>query len=88
MVARTSGEYDRVVNVNVGEATALGLNPNTLYTVLVAAVNSAGTGPSTLIYVETPGEYNMYCFIFTTICKKNMDSLLTRWTHCICLTIH
>ena len=58
VVARTSGEDERVVNVNDGNArsaTVSGLTPNTEYTVSVAAVNSAGTGPATSIVVETKG---------------------------------
>ena len=39
------------------EATISGLTPNTQYSVSVAAVNSAGTGPASSIDVETPGEY-------------------------------
>ena len=57
--ARTSGEADRTVNVNDGssrEATVSGLTPSTEYTVTVAAVNSAGTGPIRSIAIETPGE--------------------------------
>ena len=59
VVARTSGEDNRVVNVNDGNArsaTVSGLTPITQYTVSVAAVNSAGTGPATSIDVETGGE--------------------------------
>ena len=60
VVARTSGEDDRAVNVNNGNArtaTVSGLNSNTLYSISVAAVNSAGTGPATSINVETPSKY-------------------------------
>ena len=58
VVARTNGEVVKSVDVDVDgrEATVSGLNPNTLYSVSVAAVNSAGTGPDTSIDVETPGE--------------------------------
>ena len=59
VVARTSGEDDRVVHVNDAdgrEATVSGLSSDTQYTVLVAAVNGGGTGPATAIDVETGGE--------------------------------
>ena len=59
VVARTSGEDDNVFNVNDGSARAAtfsGLNFNTQYIVLVAAVNNASTGPATSISVETAGE--------------------------------
>ena len=59
-MAKASGEDNRAVNVNDGNArrvTVSGLNSNTLYTISVAAVNSAGTGPATSINVETPGKY-------------------------------
>ena len=62
VVARTSGEDERVVNVNDGNArsaTVSGLTPITQYTVLMAAVNSAGTGPATSIDVETGGEHSL-----------------------------
>ena len=40
------------------QATISGLSPSTLYTVQVAAVNGAGTGPySSGIYVRTNGEF-------------------------------
>ena len=58
VVARTSGEDDRVINVNDGHArsaTISGLTPSTQYTVLMAAVNGAGTGPATSIDIETEG---------------------------------
>ena len=60
VVARTSGEDDVFVNVDVDdgrEATISGLNPSTQYSVAVAAINSAGTGPFNGIIVETAGEY-------------------------------
>ena len=56
--ARASGEADRTVNVNDGsarEATVSGLNPSTEYTVTVAAVNSAGSGPFSGITITTAG---------------------------------
>ena len=58
VVARASGEDDRVVNVDDGaarEVTISGLNSSTLYTVLVAAINSAGVGAVTDINIETTG---------------------------------
>ncbi|CAI8050555.1 Receptor-type tyrosine-protein phosphatase delta, partial [Geodia barretti] len=42
------------VDVDARRATISGLTPSTQYTVSVAAVNSAGTGPSTTLPVETP----------------------------------
>ena len=60
VVARTSGEDDIFVEVDdddVREATVSGLNPSTNYSVAVAAVNSAGTGPFNDIIVKTAGEY-------------------------------
>ena len=57
VVARTSGVVVKSVDVDDGrEAIVTGLNPNTQYSVSVAAVNSAGPGPATIINVETPGE--------------------------------
>ena len=55
VVARTSGEDERVVNVNgdARSATVSGLEPSTQYTVLVAAVNSAGIGPASEIIIMT-----------------------------------
>ena len=44
------------VDVDARQATISGLTPSTQYTVSVAAVNSAGTGPPTTLSVETPGE--------------------------------
>ena len=44
------------VDVDARQATISGLTAYTQYTVLVAAVNSADTGPSTTLPVETPGE--------------------------------
>ena len=51
---------ERSINVasNTRQATVSGLSPSTLYTVQVAAVNGAGTGPdSTWIYIRTNGMY-------------------------------
>ena len=44
------------VNVDARQGTISGLTPSTQYTVLAAAVNGAGTGPTTTLTVETPGE--------------------------------
>ena len=44
------------VDVDARQATISGLTPSTQYTVSVAAVNSAGTGPTITLPVETPGE--------------------------------
>ena len=55
-----NGMVVATVNVNDGsarEATVSGLNPTTEYTVTVAAVNSAGTGPfSGGISITTAGQ--------------------------------
>ena len=53
-----SGMVVATVNVNDGsarEATVSGLTPSTDYLVLVAAVNSVGTGPISGIPIETAG---------------------------------
>ena len=62
-VVASSEVDERVVNVNDGNArsaTVSGLNTNTQYSVGVAAVNSAGTGPFHDIIVETPGKFICY----------------------------
>ena len=83
-MARTSGGEDRAVNVNDGNArtaTVSGLNSNTSYTISVAAVTSAGTGPATSINVETPGRHVVYVLIHlkttipTIISSHQVDSL-------------
>ena len=56
VVATTIGEDDRVADVNSRAATVSGLNPNTQYSVSIAAVNSAGIGPATSVIIETAGE--------------------------------
>ncbi|CAI8033621.1 Receptor-type tyrosine-protein phosphatase delta [Geodia barretti] len=48
------GEGTASFDVDARRATISGLTPSTQYTVSVAAVNSAGTGPSTTLSVETP----------------------------------
>ena len=56
VVARTSGENERVVDVNDGNARSAivsGLTPNTQYSVSVTAVNGAGTGPASEIDIMT-----------------------------------
>ena len=66
--AITSGEVVRTVNVNDSDArraTVTGLNSSTQYTVEVAAVNSAGTGPFGSIAVQTQGECGC------CLCKRN-----------------
>ena len=91
IMARASGGEDRAVNVNDGNArraTVSGLNSNTLYTISVAGVNSAGTGPATNINVETPGKY--ICGLRFDYSPKNNNpnyniSLPIRWIHCVCL---
>ena len=79
-VLATSGEVVKSVDVGVDdgrEATVSGLNPNTQYSVRVAAVNSDGTGPATSIDIETPGEY-MWFTVYERKCfsPHQMDSLL------------
>ena len=71
IVARTSGEDDRVVNVNDGNARSAivsELTSETQYTVSVAAVNGAGTGPASSIDIETPGEYEIQS-VFSSHCQ-------------------
>ena len=81
VVARTSGEDDLFVDVDVDdgrEATVSGLHPSTTYSVAVAAVNSAATGPFRGISVKTAGECNSpYCGIIITITTSShqMDYL-------------
>ena len=55
VVARTSGESERDVNIdgNARAAYVPGLSSSTLYTVLVAAVNNGGTGPASEIDITT-----------------------------------
>ena len=56
--AALSGMVVATENVNGGSArraTVSGLTPSTQYTVTVAAVNSAGTGPFSGISIETAG---------------------------------
>ena len=56
------------VNVDARQATISELTPSTQYTVSVAAVNGAGTGPVTILHVEIPGErlkYIQYCALFS-----------------------
>ena len=82
VVARALGEADRV-NVSDGgnrEATFSGVTPNIQYTVYVAAVNSAGTGPNNSVLVDTPGEcgvieisyiYTLYWHSLELLSNKN-----------------
>ena len=89
-MAIASGGEDRAVNVKNGNArtaTVSGLNSNTLYTISVAAVNSAGTGPATSINVDTPGKYVLYILNIHYSPNPNYSifSLHTRWIHCVCL---
>ena len=56
--ATLSGMAVATENVNYGsarEGTVSGLTPSTEYTVTVAAVNSAGTGPFSGITIATAG---------------------------------
>ena len=50
-----SGMVVATENVNDGSGTVSGLNPSTDYVVLVAAVNSAGTGSFSGISITTAG---------------------------------
>ena len=54
---KAGGMVEGTASVDVGsrQGTLSGLTPSTQYTVSVAAVNSAGTGPSATLPVETPG---------------------------------
>ena len=45
------------VSGDVRPATLSGLSPSTLYTVQVAAMNGAGTGPYSGVSVRTNGEF-------------------------------
>ena len=45
------------VGSDARQATLSGLSPSTSYTVQVAAVNGAGTGPYSGVYVRTNGEF-------------------------------
>ena len=45
------------VSGDARQATISGLSPSTSYTVQVAAVNGAGTGPYSDVYVRTNGEF-------------------------------
>ena len=57
IVARTGMiDITEFVNGDARSATVSGLKPSTQYTVLVAAVNGAGTSEPTSIMVETGGE--------------------------------
>ena len=53
-----NGMTERSIDVSssIRQATLFGLSPSTSYTVRVAAVNGAGTGPySTVISIRTTG---------------------------------
>ena len=93
VVARTSGEEDNTEFINDGNArsaTVTGLNPSTLYTLLVTASNGAGTGPATSIDIETAGKHDG-CFIWkqfahsspagltVTATLSSTDSLTLSW---------
>ena len=56
--AMRNGMVEGTANVGARQATISGLSPSTTYTVQVAAVNGAGTGPySSGVYVRTNGEF-------------------------------
>ena len=54
-----NGMVEGTASVSGGarQATISGLSPSTVYTVQVAAVNGAGTGPYNGVYVRTNGEF-------------------------------
>ena len=80
------------VNSDARSATVSGLEPSTQYTVSVAAVNDAGTGPSTSIIVETGGESVYMWFINLCMCPCAWEGLIysgtplrwTSWCHEFC----
>ena len=57
--AMTNGvvEGNTSVGGDARQATISGLAPSTLYSVQVAALNGAGTGPYSGVYVRTNGEF-------------------------------
>ena len=61
VTANSQGMTVGTANVDVAarQATISGLTPSTQYTVSVATVNSAGTGPIRTILIETTGEINV-----------------------------
>ena len=46
------------VGGNARLTTITGLSPSTVYTVQVAALNGAGTGPYNGVYIRTNGEFS------------------------------
>ena len=71
------------VDVAARQATISGLTPSTAYTVSVAAVNGAGTGPIRAISIETTGE------IIVVLLPMRNIILSNRWTQYISwLLIH
>ena len=56
-----NGVVEETANVggSARQATISGLSPSTWYTVQVAAVNGAGTGPYSGVYVRTNGEFRV-----------------------------
>ena len=72
VVATVNEEMIKSVNVDGDdgrETTISGLTPNTQYSVSVAAVNSADTGPASEAIVDTPGEL---CVAFV-VAPKNLQ---------------
>ena len=87
--ATLNGTVIRTENVNDGSArdgTVSGLTPSTDYLVLVAAVNSAGTGPFSGIPIETEGlcEVQYVMHTFSSLYKFPT----TRWTESICYLLN
>ena len=81
VVARTSGEDERVDTVSDGNARSAivsELTSETEYTVSVAAVNGAGTGIASSIDIETPGG----CEVQSVFTLPNSAIFFTSWTYC------
>ena len=51
-------ETASVVGGGARQATIYGLSPSTPYSVQVAAMNAAGTGPYSGVYARTNGEFS------------------------------
>ena len=95
-----NGRVEGTVEVggNVLEATVPGLTPSTTYSVQVAAVNSAGTGPFTgSIYFQTEGEYiaigleamhfwleELPVGVYNLVATTNVESLLFLFSSSTC----
>ena len=72
------------VDVAARQATISGLTPSTQYTVSVAAVNGAGTGPIRGVSIETTGENQIIVVLLPMknfILSKQMDSVYQLTPH-------